>query len=128
MEPVEPVQMNIYQGNTYNRDLNWLQSVILVNLSTEKAYSRSVYYFLFQFGPCTISDKRFTNLLIKKKMNKESAIISVSLLFISKVHFCFSSGRHCTKSWMFVYSCPKVPCLEKIEKSEIITLSYESIP
>ena len=24
MEPVEPVQMNIYQSNTYRRDLSWL--------------------------------------------------------------------------------------------------------
>ena len=24
VEPVEPVQMNIYQSNTYRRDLSWL--------------------------------------------------------------------------------------------------------
>ena len=24
MEPVEPVQMNIYQSNTYRKDLTWL--------------------------------------------------------------------------------------------------------
>ena len=24
MEPVEPVQMNIYQSNTYRKDLNWI--------------------------------------------------------------------------------------------------------
>ena len=24
MEPVEPVQMNIYQSNTYKKDLSWL--------------------------------------------------------------------------------------------------------
>ena len=26
MEPVEPVQMNIYQSNTYRKDLNWINS------------------------------------------------------------------------------------------------------
>ena len=24
MEPVEPVQMHIYQGNNYRKDLSWL--------------------------------------------------------------------------------------------------------
>ena len=24
VEPVEPVQMNIYQNNTYRKDLSWL--------------------------------------------------------------------------------------------------------
>ena len=24
VEPVDPVQMNIYQSNTYRKDLNWL--------------------------------------------------------------------------------------------------------
>ena len=24
MEPVQPVQMNIYQSNTYTKDLSWL--------------------------------------------------------------------------------------------------------
>ena len=24
VEPVEPVQMNIYQSNTYRKDLSWL--------------------------------------------------------------------------------------------------------
>ena len=59
-----------------------------------------------------------------EQMNKEFTIISKSLLSITEVHIPIYSGGNYIEGSFF--SCPKLPCMKTIEKSEI-ALKYELI-
>ena len=55
MEPVEPVQMSIYQSNTYKKDLSWLHFDDGPRVEEKKRVKDSVLNIDFNFKGALMS-------------------------------------------------------------------------